>query len=237
MTYVEMKERHQELALKEIAGQASAKETVERRDLEEANPEFGAQYQRIADEVALARETLPLLQAAHATPMDPPQYIRQRLDPLIPESQATAKTEQPPLNPIHWGWAIGLGTAIILLLITLNPFNQPQAKQPPAPSATPALLLAIIDIRGLTRGQENDPAANLKKTWPEADVQLFEANETLANWVKTNQSPQAILLIHDLNNGEIRLHLGAQTHTLDAVDNPEAAIKKARQQIQAWRGN
>jgi hypothetical protein len=93
MTYIEMKERHQELALKEIAGQATASETDERRDLEEANPEFGAQYQRMADEVALARETLPFLQSAHATPMDPPQHIWQQLEPLIPKPHIQAKTE------------------------------------------------------------------------------------------------------------------------------------------------
>jgi hypothetical protein len=123
------------------------------------------------------------------------------------------------------------------LLITFNQTPQPQAKQPPiAPTATPNLLLAVIDIHGLTRGQENDPVADLKKIWPQAEIHTFEENEKLVSWIKTNQTPKAILLIHDLNNGEIHLHLGQRTQTFDAAANPETAIGKARQQIQVWLG-
>lgn len=189
MTFAEMKDRHEELSLQQIAGSATDAQRAELRELEEAHPEFHMQYLRLVDEAGLMREISPLLKTLEAAPEAPSAAIRDRLHAsvraalnLTPSGKAPIEVEPSHAMSAATIWRLALvGTAVFALAFFLSqqtrtgPPPPSNAKAinaaPPTQSKRPSLLLAIFDPIGPRRPPGDlTPREQFARQWPEAKL-------------------------------------------------------------------
>jgi anti-sigma factor RsiW len=221
-----------DLAMKVIARQCSDAERAEFEARLSRQPELRAEFERLQADVRLAKEALPLVDAAQASAGELPRYARSRLQTKV---QQTLGRPEPagkePDRSLAWGWRWWLGlaaaaTAVIIVLLVLPP-SAPRVQ----------IQLAMLDLAGTTRSGGSNETAVLAQTWKGSKVEIFSDAGALRKWetswpVQRNQP--IVRVIYDHSAGVVRVsgRQAAEQFTNSFPVDPDlhAAIAKA----QAW---
>src|SRR5260370_3294463 len=181
-----------DLAMKVIARQASDDERAEVDALLASQPKLKAEFERLEADARMAREVLPLMEAAEATAGELPGYARGRLQTKVretlgrPQRSPESASQKERKLIWRWRWVLGLGAATAVVMLLLVPiFTR---------SAAPVIQLAMLDTAGATRGSESNEAAAFRQTWRTAKIDSFFTEENLRAW-ETNWPSQ--------NNGAV----------------------------------
>lgn len=197
-------ERFFDLAMKVIARQATDAERTELDARLAREPELRAEFARLQADMRVAKEALPLVEAAQATAGELPEYARGRLQTKVrqvlgrPEAVDDSKREREHSTMWNWRWALGLaGATAVVLFVALPTFRAPSG---------PVIELAMLDVAGETRGGETNEVALLQQTWANAKLDSFTKPELLRAW-ETNwpAKTDAVKIIYDRNAAEVRV--------------------------------
>ncbi len=187
-----------DLAMRSLARQATDAERDELNSLVANHPEFKAEFERLRAEVILAKETLPLVEAAEATSGALPGYARERLQTKVRQTLGRPEPVKPQIG-WSWKWWLALAPVAALLLLLFLPLL--------TPSNTPVVQLAMLD-NGATRGSSTEEIAMFKGTWKSAPVQSFDTMQALEAWEQVwpakGSSPE-IKVIYDKGAAEVRV--------------------------------
>ncbi len=196
-------QRFFDLAMKAIARQASDAERAELDGLLAANPALWAEFERLRAEAALAKETLPLVEASAAPAGKLPAYARGRLQTKVRESLGRpAEESEKPGRSRAWGWRwwLGLAATATAVIVGLAIFFAPQSQV--------VVQVAVLDLAGATRGAGDPDEALLRRAWEDVDFSSFSAADALAGWEKawsTNRGGVVVKVIYDRAAGEMRV--------------------------------
>ncbi len=194
-------DRFFDLAMKVIARQSSDSERGELDALLARQPELRAEFERLQTEARIAKEALPLMDAAEATAGAFPAYARGRLQTKVRQTLGRPESaENAPDRSFAWGWRwwLGLAGAVAVLFAVAVPiFMRP----------SPAVIqVAMLDIAGSTRQGGNDDVALLGRTWSRSRVQLLSTAEALQDWRKewpSDTRQPVVKVIFDRAAGEV----------------------------------
>jgi len=195
-------ERFFDLAMKVIAGQCTDAERAELDTLLAREPELRTEFERLQADVRMAKDTLPLVDAAQATAGELPAYARRRLQTKVRETLGRPAAVKGPDRSLAWGWRWVLGlaaTAAVVLLVALPMFRTP---------VTPAIQLAMLETTGGTRGTDMNDVALLQTTWKGSPVRNFSSVSELGTWEKrwpTDGRRNMAKIIYDPAGGEVRV--------------------------------
>ena len=195
-----------DLAMKVIARQATEAERAELDALLGRQPELKTEFERLQADMHLAREVLPLVNAAQATASELPAYARGRLQTKVretlrrPQVSGEASKEDALGTLWKWRWVLGLvGTTAVVALFLLPFFSR---------SGPLMVQVAMLDTAGATRGSETDEASLLRQSWEKATVDSFSGTEALhaweTNWPAQNNRP-VVKVVYDRAAGEVRI--------------------------------
>ena len=195
-----------DLAMKVIARQATEAERAELDALLGRQPELKTEFERLQADMHLAREVLPLVNAAQATASELPAYARGRLQTKVRETlrrpQVTGEaSKEDALGTLwKWRWVLGLVGATAVVALFLLPFF--------SRSGPLMVQVAMLDTAGATRGSETDEASLLRQSWEKATVDSFSGTEALhaweTNWPAQNNRP-VVKVVYDRAAGEVRI--------------------------------
>jgi hypothetical protein len=188
--------------MKVIARQSTDTERADLDALLAREPELRAEFARLQADARLAKDTLPLVDAAKATGDKLPPYARRRLQTKVRETLGRPIAKQEPDRSLAWGWwwILGLAaTTAVVVLVALPTFRTPR----------PVVQVAMLDTVGAVRGSDTNQVEILKQQWKSSDIQSFDNPALLKNW-ETNW-PEAdkatAKVIYDRAAGEVRVSL------------------------------
>jgi len=193
-------ERFFDLAMKVIARKATE---AERAELDAAfghEPKLKSEFERLQADVRIAKDALPLVDAARAATGELPAYARGRLQTKVRQTLGSPQTAaNEPDRSLAWGWRwlLGLAAAAAMIVLVIPLFRPP---------ASPVIELAMLDIAGGTRGGETNDVALLQQTWANRKLDSFTNAELLRAW-ESNwlAKADAVKIIYDRNAGEVRV--------------------------------
>ena len=194
-------ERFFDLAIKAIGQQATDTERAELDALLAREPESREKFARLEADARLAKEALPLVDAAKAINGNFPAYARGRLQTKVRQTLGQPVAEKgPDRSPAFgWRWVLGLAaTAAVVMLVVLPIFRAPTA---------PTIQLAMLETSS-TRGTETDEAVLLKQTWQTVEVHSFSNADALHAWETTpagERKQSTIKIIYDATAGEVHV--------------------------------
>lgn len=170
-----------DLAMKVIGGQATPDEWAALNAQFAADPALKAEFDQLKVDVAVARETLPLLDAMEATTPPLPGYARERLRTKVRQTLGPPVRQRASTGVWRWwlAWATACA-AVALVVVSTAVFNSPpHALSPPL---TPLIQVAMLDSIGGTRGTGEKPLDTLQRQWKEAQPQVFSDADKLKRW-------------------------------------------------------
>ena len=217
-----------DLALKAIAQQASGAERAELDALLAREPELRAEFELLRGDVRLAKDVLPVVNAAKATAPEMPAYVRGRLQTkvrqalgrpqsptssdsaaenrMVWQAQYAAPDDAYPQSAsggerrLMWRWLLGLVTAAAVITLVAIPV----LRQTPAP----VVQVAMLDTAGASRGSEAKEVALLQQAWSKAVVNSFSSTENTrvweTNWPAADKQP-VVKILYDRPAGELRV--------------------------------
>lgn len=192
-------ERFFDLAMKVIASQATEAERAELDALLAGDPGLKSEFERLQTDVRIAKEALPLVNAAGAAAGELPAYAHGRLQTKVRQTFGRVAVEKKPDRHLTWGWRVfsGLAVAAVVVALVISTFRAPN---------DPVLQLAMLDSAGGTRGSGTNEVTLLQQTWTNATIDSFSKPELLRAW-ETNWpgNPKAIKIIYDPAAAEVRL--------------------------------
>lgn len=191
-----------DLAMKVIARQATDTERAELDALLARAPELREEFARLEADVRVAKDALPLVNAAQASAGELPGYARGRLRTKVRQTLGRPAAETETARSLAWGWRWVLGlaaTAAVVVLVVLPMFRTPRA---------PVIELALLDTTGGTRGTDANDVGLLQATWKGRPVRNFSSASELQAWEKTwptDRRRPTVKLIYDLAAAEVRV--------------------------------
>ena len=223
-----------DLAMKVIAGRATAPERAELDGLVARHQELKAEFERLQADARLARVVLPLVNATEATVPEPPAYARGRLQTKVrqtlgrPQPSVPSASDEDRRSMWRWRWLLGLATAaaVIALVVVL--------RQAPAP----VIQVAMLDTAGASRGSDAKELALMQQAWNKAQVDSFSNAENARAW-ETNWPGDGrmavVKILYDRPAGELRV-LGRRkgkpfAKTFVVEQDFAAAVNQAKQFI------
>lgn len=206
-------QRFFDLAMRNIARQATDAERAELDALLASHPELTAELEKLRTDARLAREVLPLAATAESSAGQFPAYARERLQTKVRQTLGDAHAPAQRSGwSLKWLWGFAASAAVILVLALplLNP-------------AAPEIQVAMLDSTGAVRGSETDEAKILQEQWKGSTVQSFTQSETLEAWRTAwpDGSKTAVKVIYDRAAGELEVIFrskGETTRQSFAVD-------------------
>ena len=226
-------ERFFDLAMKIIGQQATDAERAELDTLLAREPAMRAEFARLQADAHLAKDALPLVDAAKAASGKLPPYARGRLQTKVRQTLGRPAAKQEPDRSLAWGWRWILGLAAataVVVLVALPTFRTPSG---------PVVQVAMLDTVGAVRGVETNETEILKQQWKNSTVQNFDQTGPLENW-ETNWpagDKTAAKVIYDRAAGEVRvlLHKGdkSQEKTFTVEQDLAATLQQASDFIRA----
>jgi DNA-directed RNA polymerase specialized sigma24 family protein len=156
-------QRFFDLAMKVIAHQATDAERADLDSVVASDLRLKAESERLRAESTVFKEVLPLMEATGAKDCELPGYARGRLQAKVAQTfRNTGVTEREERKTLFAGWrlwAFGLAATTALLAVLLVPvFTKPSA---------PVVQVAVLDLAGPTRGEDNPELRTLKEMWKE----------------------------------------------------------------------
>ena len=244
-----MEERFQELAMLKLAGRASTEESSELDKLLSENPDFRTEFEQLQREIHAIKDLTPIVQAPETSDEEVPAYEKTAFLTEVGEifdkpaeanensiseeehSHSSAEESQPlfPFLKV----AIGLAAAVAVILIAIPKDNKPS---PIAKTPEPVIQLAMLDIVGETRGEEDDKVKSLKEVWPQTQLETYSeidlAKAWREQWGDDSKTPQ-FKIFYDVTEAEIKI-IGrwGETNNTEVVlvdGNLREALSKARQ--------
>jgi hypothetical protein len=195
-----------DLAMQVIARQATKAQGAELDGLVARQPELKAEFERLQADVRLAREVLPLVNAALATVPGLPGYARGRLQTKVrqtlgpPPVPDEAPEEEGSGTFYRWRWILGLVAATAVVVLFLLPVR--------SRSMPPLVQVAMLDMAGTTRGSGTNEMSLLHQTWDKAPVDSFTGTDALhaweTNWPARNERP-VVKVVFDRAAGKVRI--------------------------------
>lgn len=234
-------ERFLELAMKQIAGQATATERAELESALDREPERRAEFARLQADARLAQSMVPLDSAERfdqgAIP-ELPGYARQRLQAKVRQALMVSGASddrgigKARVFPVYWRWVLGaLGAMAVLALVFLPTLLEP---------GDPVIRVAMFDPAGPVRGAEEDVAAALHEAWPAGELREFKDADALQGWLdEGGGSPRRPLIrvVYDRTAAELRvsvLHKGDVVEEAIPVQTDlRAALQQAKKFIES----
>ena len=213
-----------DLAMNNIARQATDIEQAELDSLLITHPELKTKLEKLRADVRLAKEILPLAAAAESSTGQFPAYARERLQAKARQTlgDAHAPARRSGWN-LKWLWGFAVSAAVILVLAL--PLLKP---------AAPEIQVAMLDSTGAVRGSESDEATIIQEQWKGSMVQSFTQSEKLEAWrtVWPDGSKTAVKVIYDRTAGELEVIFrskGETTRQSFAVDaDLETTLRKVK---------
>ena len=219
-------QRFFDLAMRNIARQATDAELAELDALLASHPELKAELERLRTDARLAREVLPLAAAAESSTGQFPAYARERLQTKVRETlgETHAPAQRSGWN-LKWLWGFAASAAVILVLAL--PLLKP---------AVPEIQVAMLDSTGAVRGSETNEAKILQDQWKGSTVQSFTQSETLEAWRTTwpGGSKTAVKVIYDRTAGELEVIFRSKGETTRQSFAVEKDLTTALQQVKAY---
>ena len=192
--------------MKVIARQSTDSERGDFEALLASDPALRSEFQRLQADVRLAKELVPLAEATTATTGELPPYARGRLQTKVRQTLGRPKTKSEesgvPETSLLLRWRRWLGLAFVVAvvgLVVIPPLLGPRR---------PAILLAMLDTAGATRGATNEAGAMLTKTWTGSNVREFAQDAELKAWEADWPDLHGgfvVKIIYDRPAGEIRV--------------------------------
>jgi hypothetical protein len=205
-----------DLALKVIAGRASEAERSELAARIAGHPELEAELESLREDVAFAKEVLPLLGDEQVKAGELPGYARARLRAAVKQNLGNPESSKLTWNTTlvrQWRWWLGLGTAaaVGLIVVSLN-WPRPTNNLAIDVHPKPVVQLAMLDSMGPTRAsapQSNlELAATLKETLQQTNLMSFSEAANLEKWVSEwpSDTEQPVFKVwYDRDAGEVRV--------------------------------
>ena len=224
-------ERFFDLAMKVIALQATDAERAELEALLSSQPPLRADFERLQADVRMAKDTLPLVEAAQATAGELPAYARGRLQTKVRQTLGRPAEAREPDRNLAWGWRRVLGlaaAAAVVLLVALPVFRTP---------SPPLIQLAMLDTVGGTRGAATNDVALLQGNWQGRPILLFTNAGQLEQWEKgwPNDSRRpAARIIYDPAAGEIRVSVHSRGKVAEKTFPVEGDFAATLRQVSAF---
>jgi len=244
-----------ELALRKIAGQASQEKLAKLDVMIKENPELGDEYKRLEVDSKAVKEILPLQKATEATEGEFPEYAMGMLQAEVKEvlghedqegGEEVIVGQSSPSIFLRWATGLAAVTGMIALGIYLA--NQDKKPAGPRQIAAPKEIkvtvhLAMIDIVGQVRGEDDERPVEIKKAWPEKEIANFDHPKTLEDWeakIPENTKGPIVKIVYDLNAEEVRV-LGkwkgeTRNKTLPVEDDLAAVLAEAKKLVEEWYG-
>lgn len=230
-------ERFLELAMKRIAGQASASERAELDVVLADGAGRRGEFAQLEAQARLARTVLPLAEAVSASVPELPAYARERLRTKV---RQTLKASVVPGNegarPARslfpgWRWLVGLaGVTAVLAAVLLPKLIGP---------GQPVVEIAMYDPAGPTRGASTNEVAILRELWPSGGLREFSKLDELQAWLGQSDGPVgrlSVRIVYDRTAAEIRVVVrrgGQVATTAVPVDaDLRSALDKAREFVE-----
>lgn len=225
-----------DLAMKSIAGQASASEQAELDSLLVSQPELKAEFEQLKSDVRVAKEVLPLVEAAEAPPGKLPEYAHGLLQTKVRE---TLRQGQAPTTPIvklaswMWQWAFGLAAVVGVVLAVLL--------LPSLGGKKHVIQVAMLDTIGDTRGTTTSPIPVIQQALNQSKVETFSASAELKQWLGTwpVDGQPVVKIVYDRGAGDVRVvgHIKGKppfekTFPVQREENLPAVLKAAQAFIQ-----
>jgi anti-sigma-K factor RskA len=230
--------RFLELAMKSIAGQASAAERGELESLLAREPERREEFARLEAQARLARTVLPLAEAVNAPSPTLPAYARERLRTKVRQtlrsSDAGGDERAKPTSSVFagWRWVLGLvGATAVLAVVFLPKLIGPRE---------PVIEVAMFDPAGPARGASADETAIVQELWPSAGLREFVDLRELDAWLARGEGSArrpSVRIVYDRPAAEIRVAVrqGARVAetTIPVEPDLRSALGKAREFIES----
>lgn len=193
-------------------------------------------------ECALAKETLPLMDALETDKPEFPAYARQRLQTKVRQTLGGAPSsggtpDQPAkVAWLGWRWLLGLGVAAAVAALLIVPRflggNELMVQ------------LAVLDVAGAVRGGDTNEVALLRQHWPEAALTEFDQADTAGSWEAAEPAQRGkpvARIIYDHAAAEVRVNVwqkGNQTSKSFAVNQGlEATMREVKQFVAETLGH
>ena len=231
-------EKFLELAMKSIAGQASAAERGELESFFAREPERREAFARLEAEARLARTVLPLAEAVNASSPTLPPYARERLRTKVRQtlrsSGAGGNERAEPSSSVFagWRWVLGLVGAIAVLAIVFLP-NLVRPREP-------VIEIAMFDPAGPARGAATNEVAIVQGLWPSGALHEFSDLRELQAWLGQGEGSArrpSVRIVYDRPAAEVRVAVrqGARVAetTIPVEADLRSALGKAREFAQA----
>ena len=219
-------QRFFDLAMKNIARQATDAEQAELDALLASHPELKAELEKLRTDARLAREVLPLAAAAESSTGQFPAYARERLQTKVRQTlgdaHATAQRSGWNLK-----WLMGFAASVAVILVLVFPLLKPTA---------PVIQVAMLDSTGAVRGAESDEAKIIQGEWKGSIVQTFAQSAELEAWqtVWPDGSKPAVKVIYDRTAGELKVIIRSKGKTTTQSFAVEKDLAAALQQVKAY---
>jgi hypothetical protein len=181
-----------DLAMKAIAKQASLDEQAELDGLLLRQPELQAEFDRLKADARLAKEVLPLLDAAKATAGEVPGYAYARLQTKVRET-FKGQEAAPKRKSGVWQWWLGLAgaTAVVAFFFFSSP--------------APVIQVAMLDSVGGVRGSASNLVAVIEQTWAKSRVQEYSESADLKRWLAEWPGDRVVKIVYDRDAQEVRV--------------------------------
>ena len=231
-------ERFLELAMKRIAGQASAAERVELDAVLAGEPERRGEFARLEAQARLARTLLPLAEAVGAASPGLPGYARERLRTKVRQtlkaSETSGREGAEPTSSIFpgWRWVLGLvGATAVLAIVFLPKLIGPRE---------PVIEIAMFDPAGPARGASTNEAAIVQELWPSGGLREFADLRELQAWFRQGEGSArrpSVRIVYDRPAAEVRVAVRqgvrvAET-TIPVETDLRSALAEARRFIES----
>ena len=192
-------QRFFDLAMRNIAQQATDAERAELDTLLTSHPELKAELEKLRTDARLAREVLPLAAAAESSTGQFPAYARERLQTKVRETLSDPQPAVTGRSRAGWRWVFGfVGASVVALMLVLT--------QRPT-STAPIVEVAMLDSVGMTRSADTNDMVLLKQQWSQSSARLFEKPDELKVWEQAwpNGDAPRVKVIYDRTAGEVRV--------------------------------
>jgi hypothetical protein len=186
-----------ELALKVIAGRATAADQTQLQELLK-QPELAVEFKQLQADASFAKEVLPLMGEEPATVPPLTDFELSQLEKLAEqrERKLALKEKKPSWS---WRWVLGLAaaTAVIAIIVAVNLPTSPRRVQ-----------VAMLDSMGSTRGT-NDLNATLlpalKANFGQTNLNSYTESAQLNGWLNEWPDAKTVKIIYDRDAGEVRV--------------------------------
>ena len=197
-------QRFFDLAMKAIAHEATDAERMELDALLAREQGLRAEFARLQADVRLAKDVLPLVDAAQPAAAEFPAYARGRLQTKVrqtlgrPEASAPSASDEQRRMIWRWRWLLGLATAAAAIALVVVLWQAP----------APVVQVAMLDTAGASRGSDAKELAALQQAWNRAVVDSFSSTESAraweTNWVGDSRT-SVVKILYDRPAGELRV--------------------------------